>query len=192
MPKRYSALIVQIALVLLLSGCSPLPSLHLSSPALLPPASFGQTLQASQQLEAIVDEEPQQLLIAFAVDNQQLRVTGLTPSGQRLLSINYDGQQTQTSGSHWLPDELDPRMILAQLQLAYWPLDTLQANYPAPWRVTETAEQRQLLHKQTPVWQVDYLNHKTDETLIAGHRISLYDHRFGITLNIRTLSVHSE
>ena len=199
MHKRRLALTVQMVLAMLLSGCSLLSS-NLSSklsskllaPELLSPASFGQNLQASQQLEVMIGEDQRQLLIAFAVDDQQLRVTGLTANGQRLLSISYDGHQTHSQYDQLLPEVLDPDVVLAQLQQAYWPLAALQANYAEPWRIVETGQQRQLWYEQTPVLRVDYLNHMASEALVEGHRISLYDHRFDITLYIRTLTVHSE
>lgn len=175
-----------------LGGCTLLPSSPPSTPALLPPASLGQSLQASQQLQAFFGQEQQQLLIALAVDEQQLRVTGLTPNGQRLLTIAYDGEHTQTEGDQWLPEELDPTLILTQLQLAYWPLATLQNHYSAPWSLSESEHQRQLLLDQIPVVTIDYLTHKPTDGIVAGNRISLYDHWFDITLNIRTLTVHTQ
>lgn len=185
-----------IWLILVLGGCGLLPEPRPAPPPLLPPASFGKNLQVSQLLEiatpkTALTDAPQQLLIVVAIDHQQLRVTGLTPAGQRLMNITYDGQRVQANGTHRLPEWLTPQTILSQLQLAHWPLAALQHNYSAPWQLSGTSQQRQLSRENQPIVTVDYTS-PTAATFSPGQSINLYDHRFDVSLTIRTLNVHIE
>lgn len=154
--RRWLLPIVVLSAVLLV-GCQSLtrpPSLP--SPTLLSPAAAEMTLQATQQLSVQHGDSSRQLLVVLALNPQQLRLSGLSGLGQRLLDIEHDGKSVQSRYYHDMVLPLSAEWIIAQLQLAYWPLAALQQTWREPWQVTATANQRTLYLEGQPLLTVTY------------------------------------
>lgn len=116
----------------LLSGCALQPP----APALLPPASFGGTARAEQILHVRRGERGQTLQCYVEVTPERLLLVGATAHGQRVLTATLDAGGVRAESL--LPDDaVAPEQVLADLQLALWPLAALQAGLPPDWRVVE-------------------------------------------------------
>lgn len=126
---------------LLLSGCAIQPPAPQPLLPLLAPATLDQSLQALQALQLVVAKRgdwQQKLLFAVEADDQAVTVSALTTLGVALQTIRYDGQ-TLTIDEH-LPgasDALNGRFLLADLQLAAWPLAAVAAALPAGLTVSD-------------------------------------------------------
>lgn len=129
--------------VLGLAGCQWLPVRpSWSAPPLLAPQQAGMTLQANQRLTLTRGADHHPLLAVLATSADDIRLSALGPLGQRLLDIRYDGRQLEAVTSPRVETPLSARWILAQMQLAYWPLNALQSAYGPPWRLRVTPNQR--------------------------------------------------
>ena len=155
-----------------LSGCSALQKEpRLPAIPLLPPAALGQHVQLTQSvtLQINADEvgqnqqigplenQPLTLLAVWSVNEQGLNFAGLTPAGQVLMTLQYDGVHFTESYSPLLllsnsdtVKSIPGREILAQLQLCYWPLPIIEQHLKnSPWRLMITDHGRALyLDKQ--------------------------------------------
>lgn len=92
--------------------------------------------QSAQSLEALLE-----------VDTHTLKLA-LFHIGQRMGTLQWDGQQLHTELSRWWPSVLPPAQVLSDLQLALWPMDAIQADLPAGWQVEENHSFRRLLYQR--------------------------------------------
>ena len=153
--------------LLSLGGCSTLQKDPvLPEIPLLPPAALGQHLQLTQSVTLTIDprskvateqmppqeDPPLTLLAVWSVDEQGLNFAGLTPAGQVLMTLQYDGERFSESYSPLLylstadaVKDVPGREILAQLQLCYWPLPVIEQHLEnGPWRIFTTEHGRAL------------------------------------------------
>ena len=134
---------LSLPLALVIAGCASLTPHSEPALPLLPPASLGQPLRALQLVVSEHQGQQQKLLFAVEADGQTLVVSALTTLGVALQSISYDGAELRVD--EHLPGAataLDGRWLLADLQLAGWPLAALQlavsdAGLQPPLRVSE-------------------------------------------------------
>ncbi|MEQ1439709.1 DUF3261 domain-containing protein [Fontimonas sp. SYSU GA230001] len=124
----------------LLSACAaapPAPDAARSGLPILPPSSLGAARRAEQVLYAAYAEREAALHCILDVNAERLRVIGLTALGQRVFTLEQDAAGVRVERAPFAPGELQPQDILADIQLAYWPLATLQAALPQGVRLTE-------------------------------------------------------
>lgn len=80
----------------------------------------------------------------------RLSMAALTPLGQRLFVLIDDGKTLNYQPFAAVKDRFEPAYILADLQLAHWPLATLQASLAkAKLSLTEHQGVRELRHGTT-------------------------------------------
>jgi len=124
---------------LLLAACQsapPAPVLHPGSPAvpdathpaLAPPDAVG-TRSATQVIHAAYGTHSVVLRTALETAPGKLEVVGVTATGQRVFTAHYDGKTIDARKSPFVPDKLDPERVLADMQLALWPLPAVQAAF---------------------------------------------------------------
>lgn len=124
----------------LIGGPQSLPPLPL-----LPPGDLGHDLQLSQRVEVTVDGESHTFLAAWRAGPDRLDFVGLTPTGQRLLTLGYDGRQFSENYSEMLTEPLPGRDVLSHLQLAHWPLPSVRRGLESTgWRLEAAWDQRQI------------------------------------------------
>jgi hypothetical protein len=120
-------------LLSLLAGCVAAPKV--SAPAatdslpLLSPASLGQAHQASQVLRGDYGDASFSLRSVVTVDDRQLTVIGLTSMGLRAFTLKFDGQNLTEERASQVPQALQARQLLNDMQLAFWPLTALQSSW---------------------------------------------------------------
>lgn len=149
-----------LALALLLAGClHPAPRPQAGAlPPLLPPASLGAERGAEQMLSGSHGERRFSLRCVLTARHDKLSVLGLMPWGQTAFTVSYDGQALDAERSATVPEAFDPNALIADLQLALWPIDALRAAYEGSgWQLDEPVPGvRRLLADGRAVTQVHY------------------------------------
>lgn len=135
--------ILQLALVLpafLTLGCGtilPVEKLPVENRVDLPgggsitalaPASLSRSLVATQRVQGRDGDRQFVLLCQLEVDEQRLAMVATTPMGSTLFSIIYSGDTLVTDVSPLLPTQFQPKYVLIDFQLVFWPLDVLNAS----------------------------------------------------------------
>ncbi|GAA0760439.1 DUF3261 domain-containing protein [Ideonella azotifigens] len=120
-----------------------LPMLRLSPALLTESASLQQRLRvtrlddgrvAAQSIDVQLQLEPGGLLLAaFAL-------------GQRVLLLQWDGQDLQEQRHAMLPASVDAAHLLRDMSLVYWPAASVQQALPQGWSFIETEAGRELRH----------------------------------------------
>ncbi|HZP13262.1 MAG TPA: DUF3261 domain-containing protein [Nevskiaceae bacterium] len=117
------------AIAILLSACAHEQTVQ-SAPEIfpvLPPSTLGTERSVQQVLNVSYRDQEATLSVVLDVTQAHLQVVGLNAVGVRLFTIDYDGERLKTEKLPGLPDAIDARRMLADLQLALWPLTALQA-----------------------------------------------------------------
>jgi hypothetical protein len=96
--------------------------------ALAPPDAVG-ARSAAQVIHAAYGARSIVLRTAIEVSAGKLDVVGVTATGQRVFTAHYDGTTIEARKSPFVPDRLDPERVLADMQLALWPLPAVQAAF---------------------------------------------------------------
>jgi len=130
-----------LALTLALAGCAMAPSRTVPTGfPVLAPSTLGAAHSARQLLHAAFGEHDLAFQCVVDARPDAFTVVGLDALGQRWFSLHHDGRALQTRLGPQAPQQLDPRRVLADLQLALWPLSALQqALAGSAWQVSEPA-----------------------------------------------------
>ena len=172
---------------LLLAACAhqapppAVPLLHLS------PASLGRELMLAQRLtvlalpDAAADTVHERSLeTQLQVDAQSLQLAAVALN-QRVMRLQWDGQQLKVERHPLLPTEVDPERVLRDLQLSCWPLAAVQAVLPAGWQAADANDVRELTFDGQLQVRVEGVNRAC-----RGGRITLDNRREGYRLSIES------
>jgi hypothetical protein len=146
---------------LVLSGCVSAPRTDAgpisTSRPLASPAAAG-SHAASQVVRGAFGMREMTLSCVVSIDGNAMSVVGLNAMGVRLFTIHYDGNLVSVEKTIAVPDALTPERLLADLQLVFWPLKSLQQTLsPAGFEVNEPAAgTRRLRHGERLVAEVHY------------------------------------
>ncbi len=118
-----------LALVLL-AGCrtslqGPMPASANALP-MLAPATLGETRQVEQFLSGEFGAEVFHLRAVVTVAADKISMVGINALGMRVFSLVYDGQELHEQRQSQVPQQIEAVRLLNDLQLAFWPLGTLQ------------------------------------------------------------------
>jgi hypothetical protein len=143
-------------LAALLAGCAT----HVQHAAKIPlaaPAAVG-ARSASQVIHAVYGARSMTLSTAIQLDAAGLKVVGVTATGQRLFTVSWNGAVVSAQKSAFVPDHVDPERVLADVQLALWPLPAVRESFgKAGFEVTEPlAGVRRLRRGDTLIAEVHY------------------------------------
>lgn len=133
-----------LLLAALLAGCASAPPPPSSLPMLrLPPAALGTARWALSQRLSVTrldrpDAEPQRVELQLQLDATGLLLAGFA-FGQRVLLMQWDGQDLQVQRHRMLPAEVDTDRMLRDLSLTFWPAEAVRAALPAGWAWVDTA-----------------------------------------------------
>lgn len=174
---------------LLSAGCALRPAAVAVAEQALPLALDQPRLPAnsSQTLLAAFGDRAVQMQCTLSISAADWRTVCINALGLRLLSlgVSADGQISAERGPG-VPEQLDPRRILADVQLAFWPLASLQAAYAgSAWQVSQPADDtRRLLRDGRLVAEVHYANPDP-----WNGRLWLVNLRYDYSLAIRSESI---
>jgi hypothetical protein len=139
---------------------------------LLPPASVSVAVLLKQKITMQAQGGQRQFLTVARFDLDRLQLVVLLPTGQRLLSLDYDGKQLQQEDH--APVELPGREILAIIQFATWPEDSIRAHYREQdgWLVETSVDQRILLTASGAILKISYQPGKLSvDNYLQGYRV---------------------
>lgn len=133
-----------LLLLLFLYGCS---TTRLAPPpvamlVLLPPQEITEPVLLKQKVIMQAAAGELQFIMIARFDTEGLRLVALLPSGQTLLTLDYDGLElVQQSNS---PVDIPGKDILAIIQFANWPEESIRRHYRAAegWMVELNAKSR--------------------------------------------------
>jgi hypothetical protein len=177
--------------MVLLSGChvsqprpAPDPSAGFHYYPLLPPGSFGRSLEIEQHLQGQFRDQSFQLHVRIEIEANQLLVVGFTAFQSRAFVLRYDGStlafQNLTGRVMTFPAE----MILSDMQQVLWP--TLPDRQG--WRVVDdtVVGQRLMFFDNRLVTRIQY-----NGTLPVYGETVLLNLRYGYRLHIRTVAIEA-
>ncbi len=170
MSKRIISL---AAIMFIMSGCSWLSVADVEPHTLLllPPSEGPNVMLLKQTLTLISAEGKHQIIALTQVEKDQLKLRALLPTGQIVLSIDYDGKTLvqHNYSSFLLPSE----EILAILQFALWPVDSLKKHYllSEGWQLVIGNKQRKLNTKTKNIMTITY---PSAEKLLVVNKRSNY------------------
>lgn len=95
---------------------------------LMSPQSFSQNITMTQLAHFILANDEHELLFQTEITEEKIVIVGLMPSGTRLFSLVYDGDKIVSEGYSELIEKINPRYLLADMQLAIWPIETLSRH----------------------------------------------------------------
>lgn len=149
----------------------------------LPEPSLQQPLIRHQLLSVETSERRQSFQALLKADTAGLELVALTPSGIGLFSLLYNQQgiTTEQKVSH---QALPPAaQVLADIMLAYWPLESWQTRLPRGWSLQSTASARKLVTaKGEALVTIDLHQEKN-----RSEPYRLTHHGFGYKLHIKNL-----
>ena len=139
---------------------------------LLPPAESSITVLQKQKITLQAGGGQQQFLAVTRFDSQRLKLVVLLPTGQRLLSLDYDGEKLVQED--YAPIALPGREILAIIQFATWPEHSIKAHYPEKdgWLVETSVDQRILLTASGAILKINYQPGELSiDNYLQGYRV---------------------
>jgi hypothetical protein len=154
--RRLALPALALAFALALGGCASAPPQPVARLGLkLAPSALGTSISLQQHLKVERKGRIDDLDVALEVDAEQLTMIGLA-LGQRVMSLQYDGT-TLTSWRHaLLPAQVRSEDVLEDIQLTYWPAESIRQALPPGWRIEEDGLRRTLLSDESPVMVIDY------------------------------------
>jgi len=143
--------------VLALAACTTTPASQVPARLglKLTPASLGANISLQQHLTVERNGRIDQLDAAVEIDQQQFNMVGLA-FGQRVLSLQYDGQTLQSWRHPMLPSQVRAEDVLEDTQLTLWPLAAIRQALPAGWTIEQQGLQRTLRLQGEPVMVINY------------------------------------
>lgn len=155
-----------------LAACSTLsPKTTKPQPLKLLPPVEGPAAKLLKQTVTITKlGRQQQFLVVIRLNPQQLKLAALLPTGQHILSLQYDGKTLvqDNRSSMDIPGE----EILAIMQFALWPEASVRRSYLENdgWILMFYSKQRLLKTEAGPVLKVSY----QDKELIVHNYLKDY------------------
>ena len=139
---------------------------------LLPPAELSAAVLLKQKLSLQSGEKQQHFLLVARLEPQRSKLVVLSPTAQRLLTLDYDGEELiqQTPSSIDVPG----KDILSIIQFAMWPGQSIKKHYPekAGWLVEISPEKRVLSTSSGMILKIDYEGEKLIiENYIHDYRV---------------------
>lgn len=173
------AIVFALPAALATAGCAaPGPLL-----APLAPQTLGSSITVRQQITAHFGDDTRQLQVALKVAPRDLKLIGLTALGQRLFTLSWNGQRAEVTSAVEPLADIDPAHILADLQLAYWPLPALRAALPADLRLEQYGTARVLWRNDQLLW---FASSETADRW--GSTLTLYNAQAGYRLTVQPLA----
>lgn len=159
------------------AAVSPRPLFPIARP-------LGPSRRIVQQLTAHWPGRTQTLLCVLELDSRRIAMAGLTQDGLSLFNLSYDGKTVQADNNPLLSERVAPELIIADLQLVYWPLEVLQDKLPKHLQLEAGPDFRRISEGGRPRIEVHYLT--PDKAW--PRRVELTHLQYHYRLSIRTVS----
>ncbi len=131
-----------LLLPMLLAACATVPrqpqAVAVEHLPLLDPATLGSDHAAQQILRAAFADHEATLRSVVIAHAGSLKMIMLTATGQRALSLEWDGTDWKVEKAPMVPEQLDPQVLVADVEFALWPMTALREPYEAAgWDLSE-------------------------------------------------------
>lgn len=178
------ALVVLFTIMLLSTSCAKQDSrctnLMGNGRYCLQPTSAVAPFDLQQKIEATINNKSETMVTEVAVNAVDMQLIGLTPFGHKLVHINYDNDEAKAVLS---PDSrLDPALMIAMIQLALWPVESVRKGLGEALLLEESVGHRRYLSNNKLVLDVHYVNADT-----PSNKFHLSFPTAGLMLDIETL-----
>lgn len=145
-----------------LAGCSiftPNTQPILEELYLLPPQYGPEEVLLKQKVTMEAAGKQRQFLAVLKLDRAKTQMIALLPTGQQILVLTYDGQSLKQE-SH-LEVDVPGKEILAMMQLALWPEETLSRYYHSSlgWSINIDQQHRLLNNTEGTLVEVVFREH---------------------------------
>lgn len=114
------------------------------------------TRQLEHRLRIDWGERTQNLHAVLSTLPGETRVVALTETGVPVFQLRQTATDLEISRSPLLPRQVPMRLILADIQLVFWPVESLRADLPSPWRVEREQQGRALYNGERLEARVRY------------------------------------
>lgn len=174
-----------LALLLFIGACTTerMPPAHAELPLPeLSPASFNGAVSLAQRLSFEHNNgqsAPGQMIEAMLeIDSSGVRLAGFA-LGQRILALYWDGHDLNSERHPQLPQAVEARRVLRDVQYAYWPAAAIRATLPQGWSLDEEAGIRTLRHLGKPALLMRYstephwLGRTELDNKLEGYRLTI-------------------
>jgi hypothetical protein len=165
----------------LMAGCAA-PGLLLAP---LAPRTLGRRVEQRQEVTFSYHGHTRSFQAALKVAPQNLTLIGLTAIGQRLFTLSWNGRAIRFKSSLNQLKHFEPKQVLADLELAYWPLPVLRAALPKNLRLETIGTARILWRGDTLLWFASSGGPDRWTT-----PVTIYNARRGYRLHIRPLGIY--
>ena len=152
-PPRVAALVLMFAA--LFSGGCQLWSEPVRGPR-PPAATFGEHRHIERDLEIRVGEHIHIARAVLALTPDATRITITDQRDRLMVEMRYGQGRLNVKRTPYLPAEVSADDLIADLQLALWPLERLRAGLTPGWTLAADDEGRILRFNGTTEAQVDY------------------------------------
>ena len=156
--RTWRAVVPVFALALLTSACAAVrPYPGDPGSFLLPPNEAGFEGGLSQKL-TLHRPNGQDLdaLASAEVDRREVRLAMLSPMGMRLLGLVWDGKKLIEERAEGVPKELPAAIILRDLQLTFWPEESVRRALPRGWVLESSRTERHIFTAGRPGLVIRY------------------------------------
>jgi len=133
---------------------------------LLPPDEVSVAVLLKQKVTLQTGERQQQFLVVARFQQHRLELVVLSPTGQKLLTLDYDGENLVQDTLSSI--DLRGKEILAIIQFALWPEHSINIHYPKKdgWVVEIAPEKRILFTASGMLLKISY---QADELIVDNH-----------------------
>lgn len=162
-----------------LAGCMPKPLLQP-----LGPAALGRSVEARQQVTVHYRGHTRSLQVALRVVPDDLTLVGLSAMGQRVFTLGWNGHAIKRGDGLDSAKNIPAKRILADLELAYWPLAALRGALTDPdLRLEQLGDTRSLWRGDKLLWIAYRANGNPWHS-----RLTVYNARLGYRLDVKPLA----
>lgn len=170
--------VLTVSLALVVSACAttakpppPAPEFLLK----LSPASLGREVSLNQRITMVRDGDRKSFDALLEVDATEVRVA-LIAMGQTLGTLTWDGTKFESRVSTHVPPVVTAERIITDVQLAWWPEETVRSALPAGFELSESSGKRVLTKDGQPFVTVTWTEGRA--------HVVLTQQRYGYALEI--------
>ena len=160
------------------------PDLRLDLPQ---PAAMGRSIEAVQMVSAHRDGKTMVFEAHLSITPERVLLVGVDPTGQRLMTVTWRGTAITVEKSPFLPKEVQPGAMLADLVVLYWPEAVVRQALAASGATLATdAAGRQVFLHGKPIVEATYQKGSSDPWVGGLHYRNL---AWGYDIDVETLQV---
>lgn len=121
------------------------------------PGDLGQSVEVTQLVTARYDAQSYTFEGHISATPQRFLMVGLDSLGRRSMTITWSDEAITYEASPWLPPQLRPENVLADMVMLYWPAASVRQSLATSGGILTTAPGRRTITlNDKPVIQIEY------------------------------------